>query len=83
MIIPMTEKGEDVIKKVSKAGEYIIEEGDIDDCLKYQQMTNTRQPLFYDEIFEDFKSNIPLQRIDKKYNRPQRRIQELYRFIKR
>lgn len=83
MIIPLTRKGEEIIEKLAKTGEYIIEEGDIDDCLKYQQMTNTRQPLFYDEIFKDFKSNIPLQRIDKKYNQPQRRIQKLYRFIKR
>lgn len=67
MLIPITDRGSQVIDFLKKDEGFCIEKGDIKDCLENQQMYNTRIPLNYQYIINDLKSDKSLKRIDFKY----------------
>lgn len=83
MLIPITNAGDKIIEFLKREEKFVIEEGDIEDCLKYQQMNNLRIPLEYNQIFEDLKSKKTLKQLDYKYNLKYRTEVKVREFIKR
>lgn len=83
MIIPMSQKGNIIINDLLRSEEFHVEEGDIQDCLKYQQMKNLRRPLNYNEIFEMLRGQDSLRALDKKINCKQLAKVKIYRILNR
>ncbi len=70
MVSVLTQKGEDLINVLEKseAGKLRLET--VGDYFLNQQTINNLRPVFWEELIEELKSNIPMEKIIKEYIRP-------------
>lgn len=71
MVITMTSKGNEIIRKLSYLENAVIQEQDINDYFISQQTINIAKPVYYDRLMKNLNSkSVAIEEIDKEFVEP-------------